>query len=406
MGSHNPAMDELEIAGLSAVVSLLHPEEPGSYDDPGIPGVTWYSIPVRDFTAPSVSDLFRFVEIVERAEGTVLVHCLGGCGRTGTFGAAWLMRKGDLSAENAIGMLREVNPHAVETDGQKEVLELFEKVNWPRLYRQPEGGIMGTRIYWFSGSGNSLHVAKRLKEGIEGAELVPVSQAVGKVTELPERMGLVFPVYAWGPPVLVSRFIESLPSGSPEYVFAVATCGGSPGSAMSITRRRLGKRGIRMDAAMTVRMVENYPPMGGAPGKEKQTPVLEKAEEEINAIVERIREGYRGSTGKNSLFFSIMGRLVYPLFSRNVSRQAVKFLSDGKCNSCGICSKVCPAGNIHPGEDGRPLWGDHCEQCFACFHWCPEEAVQFGKKTERQTRYHHPGAALSDMLTQGRDDRQ
>ncbi len=127
MGSHNPKQDELEIEGLSAVVSLLHPAEQGLNYDPEIPGVTWYSIPVRDFTAPSVSDLFHFVEMVERSEGTVLVHCRGGCGRTGTFGAAWLMRRGDLSAEEAIGMLREENPHAVETEGQKEVLELFEK---------------------------------------------------------------------------------------------------------------------------------------------------------------------------------------------------------------------------------------------------------------------------------------
>ncbi len=151
---------------------------------------------------------------------------------------------------------------------------------------------MGTEIYWFSGSGNSLHVAKRIGEAVEGAELIPVADATGEVDELPRQLGLVFPVYAWGPPALVAEFIENLPAGSPDYVFAVATCGSSPGSTMSITGRKLEKRGIVLDASMTLRMVENYPPMGGAPGSEKQAAVLEAAEKELDAIVEKVAEGW------------------------------------------------------------------------------------------------------------------
>lgn len=257
---------------------------------------------------------------------------------------------------------------------------------------------METKIYWFSGSGNSLHAAKRIRAAIEDAELIPVAEAIGEVEELPGRMGLVFPVYAWGPPALVSEFIESLPSGSPDYVFAVATCGGSPGSAMSITRRKLNKRGIGLDASLTLKMVENYPPMGGAPGKEKQDAILDDAEEELDAIVEKTADGWHGSAGRNNFFFSLLGRLVHPLFSRNVSRQAGKFRADDKCTSCGICVKVCPVRNIELKDDGVPVWSDRCQQCFACFHWCPEEAVQFGSRTEKQPRYHHPGVSLKDML--------
>lgn len=257
---------------------------------------------------------------------------------------------------------------------------------------------MRTEIYWFSGSGNSLHLAKRIQEGIEGARLIPVAEAVGKVEELPRRLGLVFPVYAWGPPALVGEFMDNLPPGSPDYVFAAATYGGSAGSVMSITRRKLKKRGIGLDASMTLRMVENYPPMGGAPGTEKQAAVLERAEKEIDAVVEKAAEGWRGSSGGSNVFLSLLGRLVYPLFSRYVSRQAGKFHADDKCTSCGVCVKVCPVINIElEGEDG-PVWGHRCQQCFACFHWCPEEAVQFGRRTEKQVRYHHPGVSLQDML--------
>lgn len=29
------------------------------------------------------------------------------------------------------------------------------------------------------------------------------------------------------------------------------------------------------------------------------------------------------------------------------------------------------------------------EQCLACIKWCPQETIQFGKKTPRYKRYHH-----------------
>ncbi|OPL18443.1 MAG: hypothetical protein AVO35_03690 [Candidatus Aegiribacteria sp. MLS_C] len=260
---------------------------------------------------------------------------------------------------------------------------------------------MSTEVYWFSGTGNSLHAARRIAEGLGDSELVPIAGSVGGVEALPERLGLVFPVYAWGPPSIVADFIEEMPAGSPEYVFAVATCGASAGSAMSITRRLLKKRGISLDAELTVKMVGNYPPMGGAPGPEKAGKRLEEAEKDLDAVVGRLKDGFRGRQGGTNPFFRVLGRVVYPLFRKHVSDSAGRFAADDRCTSCGICVRLCPVSNIELGEDGRPVWGDRCQQCYACFHWCPEEAVQYGRKTADQNRYHHPGVSQDDMLEQG-----
>ena len=221
---------------------------------------------------------------------------------------------------------------------------------------------MSTDIYWFSGSGNSLYVAKRISDKLKNVRLLPISEFVGKPVEIPERLGLVFPVYAWGPPLIVARFIENLPRGGAEYVFAVATCGSSAGSTMTITEGLLKKRGISLSADFSVKMVENYPPMGGAPSVEKQGTKLREAEDVIEEIALAVARGDTGSHGGRSFFFNLIGRLVYPLFRKGVSRQTrVRFLADGACSSCGICTRVCPVGNITEQENGKPVWGTRCE---------------------------------------------
>ena len=95
-------------------------------------------------------------------------------------------------------------------------------------------------IYYFSGTGNSYAVAKKLAEAL-GEELTDIAEAVKagnyKHTMLQgERLGFVFPVYAWAPPQTVTDFVKNLElyySGDP-YLFAVCTCGSSAGETIDL----------------------------------------------------------------------------------------------------------------------------------------------------------------------------
>jgi MinD superfamily P-loop ATPase len=49
-------------------------------------------------------------------------------------------------------------------------------------------------------------------------------------------------------------------------------------------------------------------------------------------------------------------------------------------------------------NERRPAWQHHCEQCFACLHWCPAQAIQYGKHTAGRTRYHHPDVMAKDII--------
>ena len=91
-------------------------------------GFKVHPIYVQDFTSPTITQLEEFNRIVEEAGGApVLVHCLGGFGRTGTMLAAYLIKKRSFLAEQAISFVRERRPGAVEVHEQVRTLKEYEE---------------------------------------------------------------------------------------------------------------------------------------------------------------------------------------------------------------------------------------------------------------------------------------
>ena len=121
-------------------------------------------------------------------------------------------------------------------------------------------------IYYFSGTGNSYAVAKKLAEAL-GEELTDIAEAVKagnyKHTMLQgERLGFVFPVYAWAPPQTVTDFVKNLElyySGDP-YLFAVCTCGSSAGEAIDLLGKALQENGLTLDSGFSVVMPDSFNP--------------------------------------------------------------------------------------------------------------------------------------------------
>jgi atypical dual specificity phosphatase len=127
LGSSNPTNAELEKLyqeGFRTMISLLDETQQRPYCDAkeaeGM-GFKRYSIPVRDFGAPTQKQFQEFLEIMNQTQDKVIIHCQGGIGRTGTMGAAYWISKG-LSAHKAIQKVKQSNPGAVEEPEQEESL--------------------------------------------------------------------------------------------------------------------------------------------------------------------------------------------------------------------------------------------------------------------------------------------
>ena len=97
-------------------------------------------------------------------------------------------------------------------------------------------------IFYFSGTGNSLWVARQLQESLQEPlyKLVDVlsSDQVYALGE-EERLGFVFPVYSWGPPEVVLEMISRLRlSREPSFLYFVCTCGDMPERQLKSFARR------------------------------------------------------------------------------------------------------------------------------------------------------------------------
>jgi ferredoxin/flavodoxin len=290
---------------------------------------------------------------------------------------------------------------------------------------------VSTKIFYFSGTGNSLAVARELV-GRTGGRLLSIPKVMhrDRVTSDAEALGLVFPVYHKSIPLILKRFVEKLEGLGGRYVFAVSTYGDTPGLAIDHLQNLIEARDGELAAGFGVHMPYNYvtpaPVLRGffrsfslrEVPLEKQRTLIAQAPQPIEAIAASVKARERGAfetsadpitrltdrldlpeTVAKPIWLRIAGVEEPTDLSFLESRQLMDhaFRADGRCNGCGVCARICPVSNVEM-VGGRPVWQHRCEQCFACLQWCPGEAIQFRGNTSGQRRYHHPDVTLADMV--------
>lgn len=256
---------------------------------------------------------------------------------------------------------------------------------------------MKTIVFWFSGTGNSLAIARDLAAALGDAELVPMAKVIGGQIPTAERVGFVFPVYGFGLPGIVADFLRKLPVNSRAYYFSVADCGGLPGAPHRQAQRILRAGGGRLAAGWTLFMPANYPVMHDSPPAARQQEYFDKMKERLPGIAGTIGRSQPGPLEDSSVPFRWIAHLVNHMAIRKFRKSGRNFWVEATCRQCGLCAKVCPVDNIRP-VDKKPTWLNHCEQCMACLQWCPVEAIQYGAATKTRKRYHHPQAKAKDFI--------
>lgn len=245
-------------------------------------------------------------------------------------------------------------------------------------------------ILYFSGTGNSQRVAQELAERLQ-EQLYCMEKPADDVPPVVEGevLGIVFPVYAWGVPRIVERFLESLRAGQHRdilgsdqcYVWTVMTCGDDMGFADRVLERRLGRA---VDAAFSVQMPNTYVCLPGFDvdprevAEQKVADTRHRLPQIAQAIAhrEQTRQLHRGVMPRTKTY------ILRPLFNRFLVTDRY-FRTTTYCSVCGRCAKDCPVHAIS-FTAGQPQWAHNeaCTGCLRCYHKCPKRAIEWGRFTQ------------------------
>ena len=260
---------------------------------------------------------------------------------------------------------------------------------------------MKIRLYVYTGTGNSLWIARQLALELKEATLEFMPHLSRDLKVEADGVGIIFPVHIWGLPIRVVQFINHLQVKPDTYFFALAVNAGQPAATLLQLQKLMSTRGWSLAVGYSIVTPSNYIPWGGPGPIDTQQRLYREAQEKLKAIAGPVLRGERKKVDRGPHWQNILFSWIYKMSFRSVHKLDKNFWVDDKCNSCGICLKVCPAGNIEMINE-RLAWLHRCEQCLACLQWCPQEAIQYGKKTVKYQRYHHPEVILEDMLEQAK----
>ncbi len=253
-------------------------------------------------------------------------------------------------------------------------------------------------IFYFSATGNTRWAAKQLAEAT-GDSLVFIADALGGDCHYElaegERIGFVFPVHGWRPPLIVRQFVSRLKLDGAEghFCYALVTAGDDIGETMEILNSDLtASVGIRAESLYSLIMPESYVglPFMDVDKPEKEQQKLSRAAVQLQVFTEEIKSCQRGIVRTYKGHWPrVNSRLLGAAFvGWLVSDKKFRVESD-RCTKCGLCAEVCMVDNISRGKDRAPEWKHtgRCLTCFACYHHCPSHAIEFGNQTRNKGQY-------------------
>ena len=262
-------------------------------------------------------------------------------------------------------------------------------------------------IFYFSSTGNSRWAARELAKAT-GEELVSIPDVMSSdcnfVLNPAERIGFVFPIHGWRPPLIVLKFVEKLKIDyNGHYCYALVTAGDNIGLAMDYFSHALFEKGMHVDSCISLIMPESYVglPFMDVDTKSNEDKKKAKAVKDLQRFTDAVVKMQKG--------FSELVPGAFPgLLSGPVGSFFVKFLiterpfrvDKDRCISCGVCEKVCPVNDIKLMSLGdnaskKPVWqhNGNCLTCFSCYHHCPTKAIEYGHRTKHKGQYLFEGRA-------------
>lgn len=251
-------------------------------------------------------------------------------------------------------------------------------------------------VLYFSGAGNSATIASDLAQSLHYDAVFSLKEVVKEKTLLREvtTLGVVTPLYYFGPPKIVKEFIEQIlaPMALPlDYLFVIITYGGLPFYGSTITENLFLDGGYAVSYLKKIKMVDTYTPLFAIPKKERLPSIHRKIAASLEKIISEVKEQHFHLPCR--LPFNRVAQKIWEGMLKKREQSDYKFRVTEQCNGCGICETTCPVENIVMHDD-KPLFQHNCQFCLGCYHRCPQKAILFTKRALLGYGWYTPPASF------------
>lgn len=268
-------------------------------------------------------------------------------------------------------------------------------------------------IYYFSGTGNSLAIAKELGRLLDES-IAPIGPRDTRPLLVSDEVCLIVaPIHNYDLPPVVKAFIARLwaPKGTP-YFAMIINYGGLLGNGPASARRAFFKQHLTLSYNRSVVVPDNAGPIIRRPYDVSSLATLPQR---LAMIADDIRQRKTYCDEEPySQRLAIKTKLA-ELFLK--SPATTLYVQKSLCIGCERCVKLCPVGNVKvrngayensvvnriaDNRTGKPTtritFDNRCIHCLACVQWCPVGAIRMGYISFTNRQYTNPAVRPEELF--------
>ena len=220
-----------------------------------------------------------------------------------------------------------------------------------------------------------MRAAEKIAGHIRDAEIISMRNAPKDFPAIDaDIIGFIYPVYHWTMPLPVAKFVEALSLNSNAYIFVVTMPSFINGYACEKLEELLLEKGAKIAYGAKVHCVANYV-INYSPRPSPKW-VVPRTEKRIDKIASDIADMKTKDIPKAGALVRKRYSKIMPKYHDLMPLYDHGFIINECCNSCGLCSKLCPCSNIEM-IDGRLAFKHKCTHCMACVCYCPKRAIGY-----------------------------
>ena len=248
------------------------------------------------------------------------------------------------------------------------------------------------KIFYYTGTGNSLYIAKQLSKDIYS---IPKLINDDNLVFEDQEIGIVCPLYCHMPPVTVQEFLAKV-TFKAKYFFVIFTYGNRKCDAYEWMDQYLNSCNIKCDYLDSIKMVDNYLPSFDM---NEQMKMDKQIDQQIQRVINNVKQqklGYEKTTDEEKQHHL----KIMQMFKESPELFDGSLIKVGdNCIGCGTCQKVCPKGKYSIIDGKAYRKPGSCDNCQGCAQNCPTKTIIPGSGDKNpQARFRNEHISLQEII--------